>query len=203
MSNKLLLAALCAGLALAGCGKRTKNNSADSGPALKKTDACALIKAEEIQEVQGASFKTTQGNEHTDGRMRIAQCYFGTDPSNRSVSLAVTQRDPASAEHNAVKDFWSQTFGRAGKEKMGEGEEEKRESLREQPRGGEEGERSSAPKKVEGLGEEAYWIGNRVGGALYVLKNGAIIRISLGGPDKEEDKIDKTKKLAQKALERL
>jgi hypothetical protein len=38
---------------------------------------------------------------------------------------------------------------------------------------------------------------------LYVLKGGAFISVSVGGPDKEEKKIDKSKALAEKALQRL
>ena len=48
-----------------------------------------------------------------------------------------------------------------------------------------------------------FWSGNRVGGALYVLKNDVFIRISVGGPDNEAGKIDKSRALAQKVLEHL
>jgi hypothetical protein len=44
---------------------------------------------------------------------------------------------------------------------------------------------------------------NRFGGVLYVLKGDAFISISVGGPDTEETKINKSKTLAQKALQRL
>jgi hypothetical protein len=53
------------------------------------------------------------------------------------------------------------------------------------------------------VGEKAFWSGNRFGGALYVLKGDVFIRISVGGPDKEETKIEKSKRLAEKALGRL
>ena len=84
-----------------------------------------------------------------------------------------------------------------------EGDKEKRESLREQDRVRGEEEKSIPPKKIDGVGDEAFWIGNRVGGALYVLKKDAFIRISIGGPDNEESKIKKLKALAEKALPRL
>ena len=66
-----------------------------------------------------------------------------------------------------------------------------------------EEEKAAPPQKIDGLGDEAFWTGNRVGGALYVLKKDIFIRISIGGPDNEETKINKSKALAQKALERL
>jgi hypothetical protein len=42
-----------------------------------------------------------------------------------------------------------------------------------------------------------------MGGALYVLKNDVFIRVSVGGPDSEEIKINHCKALAGKALSRL
>jgi hypothetical protein len=46
-------------------------------------------------------------------------------------------------------------------------------------------------------------MGSRIGGALYVLKGNAYLRISIGGPSDQADKIKKSKTLAQKALARL
>lgn len=117
---------------------------------------------------------------------------------SKSVSLAITPSDPDSPEKRSLRDFWKQTFGRfEGEAKEREGDEEKRKSLRE------EEEKSVPPKKIAGIGDDSYWTGNRVGRALYVLKNDASIRISVGGPDNEETKIDKSKALVQKALEHL
>ena len=78
------------------------------------------------------------------------------------------------------------------------GDEEKRESLREQ-----EQEKGQPPKKLEGIGDDAYWTANRMGGALYVLKNDVFIRISVGGPESEDAKINRCKALAEKALSHL
>jgi hypothetical protein len=64
-------------------------------------------------------------------------------------------------------------------------------------------ERGRPPKKIEGVGDDAFWSANRMGGALYVLKDNVFIRISIGGPEPEESKIEKTKALAAKALSRL
>src|SRR5918996_245073 len=68
---------------------------------------------------------------------------------------------------------------------------------------GEEKEKGIPPKKISGLGDDAYWISNRFGGVLYVLKGDAFVSISLGGPDNEEAKVNKSKALAEKALQRL
>ena len=80
-----------------------------------------------------------------------------------------------------------------------EGDEEKKKSLRENDQ--EEGK--MFPKKITGVGEAAWWSANRMGGALYVLKGNVFIRISVGGPETEEVRIEKTKALAAKALSRL
>ena len=74
-------------------------------------------------------------------------------------------------------------------EKRSEGKEEKEESVR--------------PKKIDGIGEQAFWISNRFGGVLYVLKGEVFISVGLGGTDDEETKLKKSKALAQKALQRL
>jgi hypothetical protein len=74
---------------------------------------------------------------------------------------------------------------------------------REATRKKEEGEGEKEPLKVEGVGDEAYWTGTRVGGALYVLKGNSYIRISVGGAGDQAAKIEKSKKLAESVLKRL
>jgi hypothetical protein len=166
-----------------------------------KLDACGLLTKQEIQAIQGSPMTDTKNSESSTGAFRVAQCYFSTAESNKSVSLAITQSDGPGKR--SPKDFWKETFGRyENEEKEGEGDKEKRESLRQERR---EEEGPAPPKKIGGVGDEAFWSGNRVGGALYVLKKekDVFIRISVGGPDNEAGKIDKSKALAQKALERL
>ena len=61
----------------------------------------------------------------------------------------------------------------------------------------------AAPEKVNGLGDEAFWIASRVGGALYVLKKDVFFRISVGGAGDEKAKLKKSKTLAQQVLKRV
>jgi hypothetical protein len=120
------------------------------------------------------------------------------------VSLALTQGNLRDPSKRRPKDYWRDTFGRFDREAQEhEGDREKRESIREQSPAKDEEEKSTPPRKVEGLGDEAYWASNRVGGVLYVLKKNIFIRISVGGPDNDETKLSKSKALAQKALDRL
>jgi len=166
-------------------------------------DACGLITREEIQAVQGSPVTDAKRSENSDGAFRVSQCYYATTESHKSVSLAVTQSGGAGKA--TPKAFWQKTFGPfSGEENERQGDKEKKENLREQTKGKEEGEHESTPpRKVDGIGEAAYWAANRVGGALYVLKGNVFIRISVGGPDNEETKISKSKTLAEKAINRL
>jgi len=197
-------------LTLAGCKKTaTVESLPDSQASVPANfDACTLITKEEIQAVMGSPIKDTKASANSGQGYRISQCFYAAEEFSRSVSLAVTQADPNSSAKRSVKDYWAATFGRVeGKEKENEKESEadreKRESLGKQKRDEGEEEEGVPPKRIDGIGDAAYWMGNRVGGALYVLKKAASIRISVGGADTQEAKIDKSKALAQKALDRL
>ncbi len=182
-------------LGLAGCQK-SKTTSASP---TTKIDACSLITKDEVQKIEGSPVKDAKSSDTSGGGFQIGQCFYTTEVFNKSVSLAVTQRALASENARDPKTFWKETFGRytsPAKEK--EGDEEKKESL-----ANEQEERGAPPKKIEGVGDEAWWSGKRIGGALYVLKGNVFIRISVGGPESEESRIEKSKALAEKALSRL
>jgi hypothetical protein len=192
---------LAAGVALVSC---KKSATTSSSPVTKraKIDACSLITKEEVQALQGAPVKDNKSSDQSDGRFRIAQCFYTAEPFNKSVSLAVTQSDPDSPKAGNPKDFWKESFGRYdGQAKEEEGDEEKKKSLGK--REGEEEEKSRPPKKIDGIGDSAYWAANRMGGALYVLKNDIYIRVSVGGPEAEDAMINRCKALAEKILSRL
>lgn len=197
-------------IGLAGCKKQATAETSPSilaPPAKQESseayfDVCGLIKKDEIETVQGSPVKDTKSSGRSDGAFHVSQCFYSTDQFSNSVSLAVTQRDPAT--NRSPRDFWKETFSRyQGDSKEQGGDQEKAESLREQRPGAGEEEESVPPKRIDGIGDQAYWIGNRVGGAIYILKNDAFIRISVGGADSAEKKLEKSKQLAQKALERL
>jgi hypothetical protein len=67
----------------------------------------------------------------------------------------------------------------------------------------EQEEESTRPRAIAGLGEEAYWVGGPIAGALYVLKGNTFLRISVGGIREEPVRIEKSKTLARAALKRL
>ena len=212
---KLFLLLLCSLLlVVTGCKKaattqNSSNSQASASPANLeslpvKVDVCGLLTKEEMEAIVGSPLKDAKSSKRSSGGLRISQCFYTTAESNKSVSLEVIQSDPDSPEKRSPKDFWTETFGRSvTKKKESDGDKEKRESLREQSRGKEQERESIPPKKIDGTGDEAYWMGNRVGGALYVLKKDAFIRISVGGADSEENKIKKSQALAEKVLTRL
>ena len=206
--SALVISLCCLLLDLAGCKKRETTQPtpriSESGGA--QFDVCALITKEEVQAVMGSPIKETKGSANSSQGYRLSQCYYSATEFSRSVGLAVTQSDASFAPKRSVEDYWKTTFGRyegEQKDKESEADKEKKESLREQARAKGEEEEKVPPKKIDGIGEAAYWTANRVGGALYVLKGDAFIRISVGGADTQEAKIDKSKALAQKALDRL
>jgi hypothetical protein len=190
-------------LAAGGC-KRSNPTATTSGskalvkPAIQhapKIEACSLLTMDEIHAIHGATIVDTKSSEGPGGSFLVSQCYYASAEPNLSVSLAITQPNPAF--ENSPRDYWNQTFGpyRLTGEKETEREGE--------GKGKEEEEKAIPPKKVDGVGEEAFWAGNRVGGALYVLKGNVFFRISVGGPGDESVKLEKSKQLAQKALSRL
>jgi hypothetical protein len=147
-------------------------------------DPCTLLTREDTQAVQGEAFKDTKASRKSAAGLNVSQCYFELPTAVNSVVLTVTQRG-GGQDAREPKESWQEIFHR---EKASEKKEE-----------GEERE----PQKIEGVGDEAFWVGNRVGGALYVLKGNAYIRISVGGAGDQAQKTEKSKTLAQSVLKRL
>ena len=159
--------------------------TAESG--MGKIDACALLTSKEIKSVQGEPLKDTKRSGNSAGEFAVSQCYFGLPTAANSISLTVMQKGDASGARDP-KQFWKETFHREKDKEKGRAEER---------------EKATPPEKIEGVGDEAFWMGNRVGGELYVLKGNSFIRISVGGAGDQAAKIDKSKKLAAMALKRL
>jgi hypothetical protein len=106
-------------------------------------------------------------------RDELTQCFYQLPTFNKSISVDVI-RD---------KEFWEQHFDRQ--------EEHEREA------------EAHPPREIKGLGDDALWIGGRAAGSLYVRKGKAVLRVSVGGPGTEDEKIAKSKTLAVRALKRM
>ncbi len=153
-------------------------------------DACSLVSKEEVESIQASPVSEAKSSARSDGGFRVSQCFYTATEFSKSVNLAVVQSDQKQGSKRSPKEFWKEKFDPY------ENEEPKAKS-------GDEKEEGPAPKKIEGLGDDAYWVGNRFGGMLYALKGDAFISIGVGGTDDEEAKLKKSKALAEKALQRL
>jgi hypothetical protein len=181
-------------LAAAGCSKPKTNEQAKASPPsatpintepVADPYACTLLTAEEAQAVQGEPFKSTKGTRRSNAGLSVSQCYFELPTAVNSIVLTVTQKAEG-ANGRDPRENWQEIFH--GEHKSEEEREEKG---------------SKEPQKIDGLGDEALWIGTRVGGALHVLKGNCYIRISVGGAGDQAQKIEKSKTLAESVLKRL
>ena len=159
-----------------------------------RIDACALLTSSDIESVQREAVKEVKLSGSFDGGFSVSQCFFVLPTFTNSISLQLTQKGQGTGARDP-REFWNNIFH--GEREM----ERERERGQEEVVRKEEGEKEPAPRRVSGVGEEAFWLASHVGGTLYVLKGPDYLRISVGGVGK--DKIAKSKALAQKVLTRL
>jgi hypothetical protein len=166
-----------------------------------------LITRTEVESAQGVQITDAKSSAINRTRFNVSQCYYVASPTVKSVSLELTQRASGQGGSESPREFWEERFEKAERGKGGEREREEKGKRDSNNRGGEreeeEEEGGSPPVRVTGVGDEAFWVGNRIIGALYVLKGDAIIRISIGGSEAENIKIEKMKALARIAVLRL
>jgi hypothetical protein len=190
-------------------------------------DACSLLSDSEIASVLGEPLQERKPSVQATGNMRMAQCVFVTRDFAKSASLAVATPTTEDTGGHSVRAFWRNQFHSPRKP-----EEEKRPASRKssaksafvtshegreskaspygesdsESRGefdGEVDEADRKPQPISALGEEAYWVGSPISGALYVLQGELFLRISVGGVAKEPIRIAKSKSLATAVLRRL
>ena len=152
-----------------------------------KIEADKLLMSSEIESVIGEPAKQAVTSARTEAGFAISQCYFQTATPAKSVAVTVTSRGPGS-EAKEPRQLWAEKF-------HGEGNAEK--EIEEPQR------RPAPPEKVEGVGDEAYWIESGSTGALYAIQANRFIRVAIGGSDGKAIRIDKAKRLAELVLKRL
>ena len=153
----------------------------------RKIAADKLLMSSEIESVTGERAKQAATSARTEAGFAISQCYFQTATPAKSVVVTVTTRGPG-PDAKEPRQFWAEKF-------HGEGNEEKES---EEPQ-----RRQAPPEKVEGVGDEAYWVESGSTGALYAIQADRFIRVAMGGSDDKPVKIGKAKKLAELVLRRL
>jgi len=166
---------------------------APDGTKQTNLDACALLTSADVQAIQGEPVQQTVPSSQPGGGLKMWQCLFRTAVPSKSVSVSV-----ASPLSISPRGFWQKQFhdGRPA-ERETEKTEKKSGGRKEEEEGG------TRPRSVTGVGEEAYWVGGPMVGALYVLKGKTFLRISVGGVREESERIKKSIALARLALKRL
>ena len=163
-----------------------------------KTDACALLTSADVQAVQGDPVQETKPSTQPGDGLVMSQCLFRTATPSKSVSVAI-----ASPGSISPRTFWKKQFhsGKPSAEEKEKAEKEPHAGSKKQEK--EEDDESTRPRAIAGVGEEAYWVGGPMVGALYVLKGDTFVRISVGGVHEESARIEKSVALARLALKRL
>jgi hypothetical protein len=230
MNTKTLAALACTLVLLAtlACAqKRGANADAQPSPTTRQPAAtptpsatCRMLSAADVREAQGEEFTDAQGSEHFLEGVVASQCFYRLMTFEKSVGLEVVRAAPG-APAGSVKDFWRKRFGPEALKRREREEERREESEREREQelererksgqvreGGhreeEEGEDDGGvPRRVAGVGDEAFWSGGEKNAALYVLKKDAVIRVSVGVPGEPDEKIKKASALARKVLKQL
>ena len=163
------------------------NTTADVTESGRKIAADKLLMSSEIESITGEPAKQAVTSARTEAGFAISQCYFQTATPAKSVVVTVTSRGPG-PDVKEPRQFWEEKF-------HGEGTNEKDS---EEPQ-----RRQVPPEKVEGVGDEAYWVESGSTGALYAIQANRFIRVAIGGSDDKAIRIDKAKRLAQLVLKRL
>ncbi len=159
--------------------------SAQRTAAQRHRDPCRLLTDAEVRAVQGHEPAQKISSEQPAGSFRFTQCFYRTPELSSSVSVALGI-PLTDSKRSGPRDYWQAQFKR--------GESEERE---------ESDEKKNEPRRVAGLGDEAFWVGDPVTGALYVLRGEVFLRVSVGGPADQAQKIRHARMLATYALKRL
>jgi hypothetical protein len=186
-------------IVVGGCNKRSSQDADRRGEQLvspaeqadtsTKVDACKLLTPEEIEMLLGEPLKQPVVTYRSESGFAISQCYFGLPTPSKSVVITVTRRG-VGQDAEDPREFWMEKF-HPETEHHEEAEQDN------------EGRPRVQPVKIEGVGDEAYWVDAGQMGALYALQGELFIRVAVGGSDAKDVRISKSKKLAEIALKRL
>ena len=157
---------------------------AERADAQRHRDPCRLLSDSELRAVQGHVPTQKVPSELPAGSFRFTQCLYRTPEFTSSVSVAVGIPLATDSKRSGPRHFWQQQFH--GQASAAPGRKKK-----------------EPPKPIAGLGDESFWVGDPVSGALYVLKGEVFLRVSVGGAPDETQKIKRAKALALQALKRL
>jgi hypothetical protein len=197
MKHRLMHVSFCimilaAAAAAEGTNRRTMRSKQEAD---KKVDVCKLLTSAEIEGVQGERVEEAKPSAQSSGGLLMSQCLFRTPTPAKSVSLAL-----AAPSAQKPRDYWRKQFHSAAEKE--EHKDDPAKASKKPSREAGEGE-GSKPRAIRDVGEEAYWVGGPITGALYVLRGNNFIRVSVGGVREEPARIEKSVALARAALKRL
>ena len=162
--------------------------------------ACALITGEEVAAVQASVVLDATAAEQVRDGLAISRCFYRAADYARSVHFELARRDASRADAPSPMLRWRELF----EAEPAAGEGEPRKSRRISPEGSQEppAEKLADRQAVPGLGDEAWWVGTAVYGALYVRRDEAFLRLSPGGEGDLAAKLARARALAERALAR-
>ena len=153
--------------------------------AQRHRDPCRLLTDAEVRAVQGHAPTQKIPSEQPAGSFRFTQCFYRTPELSSSVSVALGI-PVTDSKRSGPRDYWQAQFKCDERDEREESDEKKKE-----------------PRRLAGLGDEAFWVGDPVTGALYVLRGEVFLRVSVGGSPDQAQKIKRARTLATYALKRL
>jgi hypothetical protein len=201
-------------------GSQSHAQTRTNANASKTLDACSLLADREVTAVLGEPLDAIKPSVQSAGNLKMSHCLFVTRNFAKSASLDVAT---SASGGRTLRAFWRNQF-----HSPLDHEEERRPATRRIPAqsvfsssleapttqapssGQSDGESESEaeaeagkPRPIPALGEEAYWVGSPLAGALYVLQGNIFLRISVGGISQESIRIAKSKSIANAVLPRL
>ncbi len=144
-------------------------------------NACALLERDDLAVVQGEPY--TEAKLTSNGK--VSRCFYQLPTFTASVSLDVVEDSEGA--------LWETL----------EGESSDEESDHPRPREKEVEKDELNPIRVSGVGDEAFWLGNAAGATLWVRQGDLTLRVSVGGSGTQTEKIERSKRLAIKALDKI
>lgn len=157
---------------------------AERTDAQRHRDPCRLLEDADVLAVQGHAPAQKVQSEQPAGSFLFVQCFYRTPEFTNSVSVAVGLPLADDSKRSGPRQYWQAQFHKKTSSTPSRKKKE-------------------PPQPVAGLGDEAFWVGDPMTGALYVLKGEVFLRVSVGGPPDQAQKIKRSRALASHALNRL
>lgn len=154
------------------------------------TNACGLLTSDEIRKVQGEPISEAKPTSVQQGGFSVSQCVLTLPTPARSVSLTIVREGNGSDSKN-LGNWWKERFDNNAESESADKADRKERD--------EDASELAPPRMIFGLGDSARW----TGGALYMLKGNAVVRISIGGTGDSRSRIDKSRSLARFILRKL